>query len=91
MRESEQRPHASLCGAKTRTGIPCKNRSMPNGRCRMHGGKSTGPKTHEGIDRIRAARWKDGRYCREAREERHLFRTALNQCRDTLKKIKEEV
>lgn len=31
------------CGAKTRSGKPCKNWAMPNGRCRMHGGKSTGP------------------------------------------------
>lgn len=30
------------CGAKTRSGEPCKNNSMSNGRCRMHGGKSTG-------------------------------------------------
>lgn len=27
------------CGAKTRDGDPCKNSAMPNGRCRMHGGK----------------------------------------------------
>lgn len=39
---SEQ-PHASnKCGAKTRAGTPCKNSAMANGRCRMHGGKSTG-------------------------------------------------
>lgn len=31
-----------LCGAKTRSGKPCKARPMGNGRCRMHGGKSTG-------------------------------------------------
>lgn len=30
------------CGAKTRNGLPCKSPSMQNGRCRMHGGKSTG-------------------------------------------------
>lgn len=30
------------CGAKTRSGQPCQNRAMANGRCRMHGGKSTG-------------------------------------------------
>lgn len=31
------------CGAKTRSGKPCKNKAvMANGRCRMHGGKSTG-------------------------------------------------
>ena len=31
------------CGAKTRNGGTCKNWAMANGRCRMHGGKSTGP------------------------------------------------
>lgn len=38
----------ALCGAHCRTtGEPCKNHPMPNGRCRMHGGKSTGrPSTH---------------------------------------------
>lgn len=31
------------CGAHCRTtGQPCKNAAMANGRCRMHGGKSTG-------------------------------------------------
>ena len=31
------------CGAHARTtGNPCKNPAMQNGRCRMHGGKSTG-------------------------------------------------
>lgn len=30
------------CGAKTRSGEPCKNYAMANGRCRMHGGKATG-------------------------------------------------
>ena len=44
------------CGAKTRIGRPCrapvvwdkKNDKPVNGRCRMHGGLSTGPKTIEG-------------------------------------------
>lgn len=40
----QNRPHAIRCGAKTRSGEPCKNYAMENGRCRMHGGKSTGPK-----------------------------------------------
>lgn len=43
-----KRPHASrkTCGAKTRgDGGPCRQRPMANGRCRLHGGKSTGPKT----------------------------------------------
>lgn len=41
-------PMQGLCGAHCRTtGESCKNYPMPNGRCRMHGGKSTGrPLTH---------------------------------------------
>ena len=47
---------APRCGAKTRAGCPCKGPAMKNGRCRMHGGASTGPKTAEGRARIAAAR-----------------------------------
>ena len=37
------------CGARTRAGTPCKRRDLyRNGRCRLHGGLSTGPKTPEG-------------------------------------------
>lgn len=34
------------CGAKTRSGQSCQAQAMPNGRCRMHGGKAT--ETHAG-------------------------------------------
>ncbi|MGZ5028992.1 MAG: HGGxSTG domain-containing protein [Methylobacter sp.] len=34
---------ANQCGAKTRAGGKCKAPSMKNGRCRVHGGSSTGP------------------------------------------------
>jgi hypothetical protein len=34
----------ACCGAKTRSGEPCKTPAMENGRCRMHGGKAG--KTH---------------------------------------------
>ena len=30
------------CGAKTRKQTACQSPAMPNGRCRMHGGKSAG-------------------------------------------------
>jgi hypothetical protein len=33
---------------------------MANGRCRMHGGQSTGPRTAEGRERCRAAVVKHG-------------------------------
>ncbi len=37
------------CGAKTRAGTPCKRKDLlQGGRCRLHGGLSTGPKTLEG-------------------------------------------
>lgn len=37
------------CGAKTRAGTPCKLTSIyDNGRCKFHGGLSTGLKTTEG-------------------------------------------
>jgi len=41
------------CGAKTRTGAPCLALAMVNGRCRNHGGLSTGPKTKKGWKRTR--------------------------------------
>ena len=41
---AEEKTEPKRCNAKTRRGDrgPCKNWAMPNGRCRMHGGKSTG-------------------------------------------------
>ena len=38
-----------ICGAFARsTGHPCKAKALANGRCKNHGGMSTGPKTVEG-------------------------------------------
>lgn len=53
------------CGARTRKGTPCRNKSEPGKRrCKFHGGLSTGARTPEGIDRIREAqrrRWAKAR------------------------------
>jgi hypothetical protein len=53
------------CGAYARsTGRPCARKPLANGRCRNHGGLSTGPRTAEGLQRIahaqktRWARWR---------------------------------
>lgn len=54
------RPGQSLCGARTRAGHPCKGPAMANGRCRMHGGPSTGPRTPEGLERLRTVRTRTG-------------------------------
>jgi hypothetical protein len=43
------------CRATTRAGTPCRALGMPaNGRCRNHGGLSTGPKTEAGRERVHA-------------------------------------
>lgn len=39
------------CGAKTRKGVPCIAKARANGRCTIHGGMSTGPRTPEGRSR----------------------------------------
>lgn len=53
-----------LCGARCRDGHPCQARAtrdeetgcfVRNGRCRIHGGLSTGPRTAEGKRRVGAA------------------------------------
>jgi hypothetical protein len=75
---------AARCGAKNRRGAPCRCPAMPNGRCRLHGGLSTGPKMLAGIERIRQAVTKHGRYSKRARAEREHYRNLLRQCRETL-------
>ena len=42
------------CEARTRRGTPCQCKALPNGRCKLHGGASTGPKTPEGKRRSAA-------------------------------------
>jgi len=55
---SKDRPQ---CGARARSGAPCKQKVIPgNRRCKYHGGLSTGPKTDAGKAKIAAAqrlRW----------------------------------
>jgi hypothetical protein len=61
------------CGAYARTtGQPCKSPAMENGRCRMHGGKSTGrPITH-------------GRNTKAAKQQRKEFRALMKALRELL-------
>jgi hypothetical protein len=74
---------ASRCGARSkRTGKPCRGAAMPNGRCKLHGGKSTGPRTPEGLERSRRANWKHGHFSREAKAERSRVRAAMLALRD---------
>jgi hypothetical protein len=50
------------CSAKTQAGTPCKQRAIfKNGRCKWHGGLSTGPKTEAGKEQSRINGRKGGR------------------------------
>jgi len=75
---------APRCGAKNRRGTPCQCPAMRNGRCRLHGGLSTGAKTAEGIERIRRAVTKHGRYSEQAKAERRYERNLLRNLRALL-------
>jgi hypothetical protein len=66
---------APRCGAKTRKGYPCPQPSMPNGKCRFHGGKSTGPRTPEGLERIRQSKLKHGKFTKEMKVATQYLKT----------------
>jgi hypothetical protein len=44
-----------MCGARTRQQTACMCKALLNGRCRLHGGLSTGPRTAAGKARIVAS------------------------------------
>ena len=77
MGKLEGLPHEGLprCGAKTRSGGSCGHYSMKNGRCRYHGGKSTG---------AHSPRVKHGYYSKSAIEEREWVRELLKGVDDLL-------
>jgi hypothetical protein len=72
---SRQSACADLFRRKSQHGMQAA--AMPNGRCKVHGGKSTGPRTPEGLERSRRANWKHGYYSREAKAERSRVRAAM--------------
>ncbi len=72
---------SSCCGARTRQGGICGQVAMANGRCRFHGGLSTGPRTVEGLERLRAARTVHGAWGREGRDMRTLVRELRAEAR----------
>ena len=58
------------CGARTAAGGKCQCPAVKRtGRCTRHGGKSTGPRTQAGRDKIAALHTKHGRLTKEKRQE----------------------
>lgn len=83
------------CGAKTRSGKKCKLRPMKGKkRCRMHGGKSTGPKTMAGKKKISRAKTKHGAYSKYlplSTEERQFKLDFQKQWKNNRFKLTDEV
>ena len=79
---------ALRCGARTRAGTSCRSPAMANGRCRLHGGHSTGPRTAEGLERIRAARTTHGLRTAEMDAMRQMMRALRDEQRRVLELVK---
>ena len=69
---------SARCGARTRAGTPCASPAMPNGRCRMHGGRSPGPKGHRNA-------FKHGLYTAEEKARRRAIGELLRNSRALLR------
>ncbi|WP_109565860.1 HGGxSTG domain-containing protein [Jannaschia seohaensis] len=69
------------CGARTRNGGPCRSPAMPNGRCRMHGGKSPGAPIGNNNAR------KHGRYTADAVAERREIAGLLRLMQELIREM----
>src|SRR3954471_17429011 len=77
------------CGARTRSGLPCKAQAMRNGRCYRHGGASTGPRTPEGLQRIVKARTVHGGYSAESRRVAGMIRDLKAEAKRFLRPLEQ--
>ena len=67
-------------GAKTRRGTACQRpANKKNGRCRLHGGRSTGPKSAEGRSKI-AKRREDAKLAKRLRDWLRVVEKNLKAC-----------
>ena len=83
--------NSKRCNAKTRNGAPCQRfvlKAIKNGRCRLHGGLSTGARTAVGKQRQLAAKLKHGYYTQEAIEQRRHLHKFFQNVRYMIKQIK---
>ncbi len=72
---------APRCGARARSGCACRAPAMANGRCRMHGGRSTGPRTPEGKASRTAAHTTHGHRAAPQRKALRAARTLVRRMR----------
>jgi hypothetical protein len=58
------------CEARTRRGTLCQRPGNKiNGRCKLHGGHSSGPKTEAGLARLAGSKITHGRFTKAEREK----------------------
>lgn len=75
---------APKCGAKTRRSSSfCQSPAMSNGRCRMHGGKSSGAPCGENH-----GKYKHGFHTKEAKRDWLAFRNLIKQAKALEKEVK---
>lgn len=81
------------CQAKAKSkGARCGNPAMKNNRvCWIHGGKSTGPRTLEGLERSRKAPWKHGYYSAESVAIRRHIGKVLRESKERIREINKEL
>ncbi|MDC0971444.1 HGGxSTG domain-containing protein [Alphaproteobacteria bacterium] len=80
------------CGAKTRMGTACQRpANKRNGRCRVHGGASTGPRTKEGRARISETNLRHGRYTKDKLEKQRENAAKGREIRKELRQIEREL
>ena len=77
-------PYNTQVWCRTRQGKACGHMAMKNGRCRFHGGKSTGARTKEGKKKAARANLKHGTYSNKAMEEGQVFNELLHDSMDLL-------
>ena len=76
------------CEARTRRGTSCQRPgNKVNGRCRLHGGGSTGPITEDGIARLAACKTTHGRTTKSARAKAKHRAEVGRQVRAELQEI----
>ena len=80
------------CLAKTRRGTKCQSAAYKhNGRCRLHGGLSTGARTPEGLQRISEANLRHGRQTKEVLKAQRHSADIGRRVRAELKRIEAQL